>query len=78
MLNSKVLEFYLKRISTPFRGGFFSYGKRFIEQLPIVSPSEQDRNNLSELAIRQLERMKQLRRMGDKMTDERMKVWNRR
>ncbi|MEM3573950.1 MAG: N-6 DNA methylase [Nitrososphaeria archaeon] len=36
LLNSNVLEFYLKNISTPFRGGYFSYGRRFIEQLPIL------------------------------------------
>ena len=38
LLNSKLLDFYLKKISTPFRGGFFSYAKRFIEQLPIHLP----------------------------------------
>jgi len=35
-LNSSVLDWYLKQISTPFRGGFFSFARRFIEKLPIV------------------------------------------
>jgi hypothetical protein len=35
LLNSLLLDYVLKRISTPFRGGFFSYARRFIEQLPI-------------------------------------------
>jgi hypothetical protein len=35
LLNSKLLDFYLHKISSPFRGGYWSYGKRFIEQLPI-------------------------------------------
>ncbi len=35
LLSSKLLDFYLYRISSPFRGGYWSYGKRFIEQLPI-------------------------------------------
>ncbi len=35
LLNSSVQEFYLKKISTIFRGGFYSYGRRFIEKLPI-------------------------------------------
>jgi hypothetical protein len=35
LLNSRLLDFYLHRISTTFRGGYFSYGKQFIEQLPI-------------------------------------------
>jgi type I restriction-modification system DNA methylase subunit len=35
LLNSKVLDFYLKRVSTPLRGGFFRYFTQFVEQLPI-------------------------------------------
>jgi hypothetical protein len=35
LLNSKVLEYYLQQISTTFRGGYFSYGRRFIKHLPI-------------------------------------------
>ena len=35
VLSSKLLEFYLHRVSTTFRGGYYSYAKRFIEQLPI-------------------------------------------
>ncbi|MBI3986759.1 MAG: Eco57I restriction-modification methylase domain-containing protein [Lentisphaerae bacterium] len=35
LLNSRLLDFYLHRISTTFQGGYFSYGKQFIDQLPI-------------------------------------------
>jgi len=35
LLNSCLLDNYLKNISTTFRGGFFSYARRFIEKLPI-------------------------------------------
>ncbi len=35
LLNSKVLDFYLKQVSTPMRGGYFRYFTQFIEQLPI-------------------------------------------
>jgi type I restriction-modification system DNA methylase subunit/REP element-mobilizing transposase RayT/predicted type IV restriction endonuclease len=35
LLGSKLLDSYLHKISSPFRGGYWSYGKRFIEQLPI-------------------------------------------
>ena len=45
LLNSKLLDFYLKKISTPFRGGFFSYAKRFIEQLPIYLPKMDNSND---------------------------------
>lgn len=35
LLNSKVLDFYLKSISTVLRGGFFRYFTQYIAQLPI-------------------------------------------
>ncbi len=35
LLNSRLLDACLHQISSPFRGGYWSYGKRFIEQLPI-------------------------------------------
>jgi hypothetical protein len=35
LLNSKLLDFYLKNISTTMRGGFFRYFTQFLEQLPI-------------------------------------------
>ena len=35
LLNSKLLDFYLKSVSTTMRGGFFRYFTQFIERLPI-------------------------------------------
>jgi len=35
LLNSRLLDFYLKRITTNFRGGYFAANKQYIEQLPI-------------------------------------------
>ncbi len=35
LCNSKLFDFYLHPISSPFRGGYWSYGKRFIEKFPI-------------------------------------------
>jgi hypothetical protein len=35
LLNSRLLNFYLKRITTNFRGGYFAANKQFIEHLPI-------------------------------------------
>ena len=43
LLNSAVLDKYLQSISTHFRGGFYSYAKRFIEQLPIYLPDPQEK-----------------------------------
>jgi hypothetical protein len=49
LLNSKLLDCYLHQISSPFRGGYWSYGKRFIEQLPIrpidfANPADRERH----------------------------------
>ncbi len=35
LLNSRLLDWFLHRISSTFRGGWFSYESRFISQLPI-------------------------------------------
>ncbi|MBI5000851.1 MAG: N-6 DNA methylase [Euryarchaeota archaeon] len=35
LLNSKLLDMYLKRISSSFRGGYYAYNRQYIEQLPI-------------------------------------------
>jgi hypothetical protein len=35
LLNSRLLDFFLKRVSTNFHGGYFAANKQFIEQLPI-------------------------------------------
>jgi hypothetical protein len=35
LLNSKLLTFCLRQISTPFRGGFYSCNRQYLEMLPI-------------------------------------------
>ena len=35
LLNSKLLDYSLKKISSPFQGGYFAFNKQYIEQLPI-------------------------------------------
>ncbi len=39
ILNSSLLERYLKTISTALRGGFYSYEKKYIKQLPVCLPN---------------------------------------
>ena len=36
VLNSRIADYFIRSISTPFRGGYWSYGKRFIEQIPMM------------------------------------------
>ena len=66
LLNSKVLDFYLKRISTTLRGGFFRYFTQFIEQLPIrtidfASPTDIARHDQM---VALVERMLDLHKRG--------------
>ena len=44
LLNSSFLTFILERISTPFRGGFYSCNKQYLSQLPIYIPDLQDKS----------------------------------
>jgi type I restriction-modification system DNA methylase subunit len=50
LLNSSLLEFYLRQISSMFRGGFVSYGRRFIERLPICLPDADLGSQIARLA----------------------------
>lgn len=51
LLNSRLLDYYLRQISTTFRGGYFAANKQFIERLPIQGlDSPTTRAQLSELA----------------------------
>jgi type I restriction-modification system DNA methylase subunit len=35
LLNSKVCDYYLKKISSTFSGGYYAYNRQYIEQIPI-------------------------------------------
>jgi hypothetical protein len=43
VLNSKLVSVYLSKISTPFKGGFWSCNKQYLEKLPIYIPDETDK-----------------------------------
>jgi len=50
LLNSPLLDFYLKRVSTNFQGGYLSAGKQYIEQIPIrpidfADPTDRERHD---------------------------------
>jgi hypothetical protein len=66
LLNSKVLTFYLKHVSTPLRGGFFRYFAQFIEKMPIArldlsNSADKDRHDrIVSLVDRMLELHKEL------------------
>jgi hypothetical protein len=45
LLNSKLLNFFFIRNSVPFRGGFFSANRQYIENLPVVLVAPSDKEN---------------------------------
>jgi len=48
LLNSSLLDWNLKKISTRFRGGFYSYAKRFSGKLPIKLPQTEFEQKIKE------------------------------
>jgi hypothetical protein len=70
LLNSRLLDFYLKKVSTTFHGGYFAANKQFIEQLPIrpinfSDPADKARHDrMVALVGRMLELNKQRARLA--------------
>jgi hypothetical protein len=77
LLHSQVLDFCFRRISAPFRGGFRSANRQFIEPLPIrrIDPSStadlKRRDNLVTLAEQILTLQKKLQEALPESTEER-------
>ncbi|KZL49003.1 restriction endonuclease subunit M [Nodularia spumigena CENA596] len=59
LLNSKLLDFYFKNVSTTIRGGFFRYFAQFIEQLPIrlINFSAIEEKSIHDQIVRLVEQM---------------------
>ena len=62
LLNSSLLTFYLRAISTPFRGGYYSCNKQYLSQLPI--PTIPDPKPLTALVQQMLDAQAKLRTAG--------------
>ena len=66
LLNSQLLDRYLKHISTNFRGGYFAANKQYIERLPIPVPDLSDKadsarhDRIVQLVTQMLEAKEQL------------------
>jgi type I restriction-modification system DNA methylase subunit len=51
VLNHPVSEAFVRTNTSPFRGGYYSHGKQFIEVLPVPVPSEEDREAIEGLVV---------------------------
>lgn len=49
VLNHPLSEAFVRKNTSPFRGGYYSHGKQFIEDLPVPIPSERDRDGIDTL-----------------------------
>jgi type I restriction-modification system DNA methylase subunit len=59
LLNSSLLDFFWKRVSTPLRGGYFRYFTQYIEQLPIrvINFSDRDDRARHDKLVKLVEKM---------------------
>jgi hypothetical protein len=52
ILNHPMSEAFIRTNTSPFRGGYYSHGKQFIENLPIPVPGDAQRTVIETLATR--------------------------
>ncbi len=55
LLNSNLLDDYLQSHSTRFRGGYYSYSRRYLQNLPICIPPEKTQEEIESLVKQILE-----------------------
>jgi len=72
LLNSSLLDWYLKKISTVYRGGFYVYAKRFLERLPIKTPEAESEYKLSNQIEHLVDRITLLKKTRYKL----FSLWN--
>lgn len=60
LLNSKVLDYFLRSITPYLRGGWYSYQTKYLEQLPIKLPKTNDGINAEKKIVSLVKRMEQL------------------
>lgn len=69
LLNSRVVDFYLRSLSSPFRGAYFAYSRQYIERMPIPLPkSTHERRRHDEIVERVREILRLYRDLGQART----------
>jgi hypothetical protein len=57
LLNSELLDFMVRKISTRFSGGFFAYNKQYIQNLPIMLPSDKNKEAIANQIITMVDKI---------------------
>jgi len=62
LLNSKLLDLFLKSFSSPFSGGYYAYNRQYIEQLPIrtINFADPGDKTLHDRIVKLVDRMLEL------------------
>ena len=71
LLNSTLLDAYLKQISTNFRGGYFAANKQFLDKLPIklIDPKNKRETKLQKEIVRDVEAIQAAHRQRVKLPE---------
>jgi type I restriction-modification system DNA methylase subunit len=71
LLNSRLLDYYLKQVSTTLRGGYFRYFTQFIEQLPVkrIDPKNKRETKLQKEIVRNVEAIQAAHRQRVKLPE---------
>jgi hypothetical protein len=71
LLNSHLLDFYLKQVSTTMRGGYFRYFTQFIEQLPVkrIDPKNKRETRLEKEIVERVEAIQAAHRQRVKLPE---------
>jgi type I restriction-modification system DNA methylase subunit len=56
LLNSKLLDWFVKQITTRFHSGWYAYNKQYIEQIPIKLPANAQERKLAGLVAERVQR----------------------
>lgn len=76
LLNSRLLNFFFKKISTPFNGGYFASNKQFIEKLPIkvIEFHDLQEKNMYDQIVQLVSTMLRLQKTNNNLTVEQERI----
>ena len=67
ILNSKLIEFYIKQISPHVRGGWYRYKTGYLERVPIRFPQNPREKQIADLLTQQVDKILQLNKQLDEL-----------
>ena len=65
ILNSKLADYYIRKLGVTRNGGYFEYKPMFIEQLPVPIISESEQRKIGHMVIKDISKLK-----SEKLIDE--------